>query len=89
MRRQWTSLGHTIVYGEFAQYFDQLSPAALAAGATSSEFTRWGFGAVQEIDAASMSLWVKYRQHQADITGAGLGDIDDFRYVSTGALINF
>ena len=89
VRRQWTSLGHTIVYGEFAEYFDQLSPAALAAGATSSEFTRWGFGAVQEIDAASMSLWVKYRQHQADITGAGLGDIEDFRYVSTGALINF
>lgn len=89
VRGQWTSLGHTIVFGEFTEYIDQLSPAALAAGATSSEFTRWGVGAVQEIDAASMSLWVKYRQYQADITGAGLGDIDDFRYVSTGALINF
>jgi len=89
VRRQWTSLGHTIVYGEFAEYIDQLSPAALTAGATSSEFARWGFGAVQEIDAASMSLWVKYRQHQADITGAGIGNIDDAHFVSLGALIGF
>ena len=89
VRQKWCSLGHTVVYGEVADYIDQLGPAALNAGATSSEFTRWGFGAVQEIDAASMSLWVKYRQHQVDITGPGLGDIDGFRYVSTGALINF
>ena len=89
IRRQWSSLGHTVVYGEVAKYLDQLGPAALNAGATSSEFTRWGFGAVQEIDAASMSLWVKYRQHQVDITGPDLGGIEDFRYVSTGALINF
>jgi hypothetical protein len=89
IRRQWSSLGHTVVYGEVAEYLDQLGPAALNAGATSSEFNRWGFGAVQEIDAASMSLWVKYRQHQVNITGPDLGGIEDFRYVSTGALINF
>ena len=89
IRRQWLALGHTVLYGEYGQYIDQLGPVALEAGATSSEFTRWGLGAVQEIDAASMSLWVKYRQHQTDITGGGFGDIDDFRYVSTGALINF
>jgi predicted porin len=89
VRRQWFSLGHTIVYGEYGRYIDQLSPAALAAGATSSEFERFGLGAVQEIDAASMSLWVKYREHKADITGIGPGDLEDFRYVSVGALMNF
>ena len=89
LRRQWSALGNTIVYGEYTDYIDQLSPAALNAGATGSEFTRWGFGAVQEIDAASMSLWLKYREHQVDISGPGLGGIEDFRYVSTGALINF
>jgi hypothetical protein len=89
IRRQWSSLGHTIVYGEYTDYIDQLSPTALKAGATGSEFTRWGFGAVQEIDAASMSLWLKYREHQVDISGPGLGGIEDFWYVSTGALINF
>lgn len=89
IRRQWLPLGHTVIYGEYGQYLDQLGPAALAAGATSSEFTRWGFGAVQEIDSASMSLWIKYREHQAEITGIAPGGIDDFRYVSTGAMINF
>jgi hypothetical protein len=89
MRRQWLALGHTVFYGEYGQYIDQLGPAALVAGATSGEFTRWGLGAVQEIDAASMSLWLKFREHEADISGGALGDIDDFRYVSTGALINF
>lgn len=89
LRRQWFSLGHTVLYGEYAEYFDQLSPAALNAGATESELSRWGFGAVQEIDAAAMSLWLKYREQGVEITGGGLGGIDDFRYVSLGSLINF
>ena len=90
MRRKWTALGATILYGEFAQYIDQLGPAALTAGVTSSEFTRWGFGVVQEIDKAAMTLWLKYRQHDGDITGGPFaGDLDDFRYVSTGGLIYF
>lgn len=89
VRRQWLALGHTVLYGEYGQYIDQLGPAALLAGATSGEFSRWGLGAVQEIDAASMSLWLKFREHEAHISGGALGEIDDFRYVSTGALINF
>jgi len=88
-RRQWISLGHTILYGEYGRYTDQLSPAALAAGAPSSEFERFGLGAVQEIDAASMSLWMKYREHKAEVTGIGPGGLEDFRYVSVGALMNF
>jgi hypothetical protein len=67
----------------------QLSPNALDAGATSSELFRWGFGAVQEVDVAAMSLWVKFRQQEVSVAGGGLGGIEDFRYVSTGALINF
>jgi hypothetical protein len=89
IREQWLPLGHTILFGEYAEYIDQLSPAALKAGATASELSRWGLGAVQEIDAAAMSLWVKYREQEVVITGPGLGGIDDFRYVSAGALINF
>jgi hypothetical protein len=64
-------------------------PAALKAGATASELSRWGIGAVQEVDSASMSLWVQYRQQEVEITGGNLGGIDDFFYVTTGALINF
>jgi predicted porin len=89
IRKQWSALGHTILYGEYAEYIDQLAPRALNAGATASDLSRWGFGAVQEIDAASMSLWVRYRQQEVSITGGNLGGIDDFRYLSVGALINF
>jgi predicted porin len=89
IRRKWLALGHSVLYGEYGQYIDQLGPTALAAGATSSEFARWGLGAVQEIDAASMSIWLKYREHTAEVTGIAPGGVDDFRYVSTGALINF
>jgi hypothetical protein len=64
-------------------------PAALKAGATASELSRWGLGAVQELDSASMSVWIRYRRQAASITGGALGGIDDFGYVSTGALINF
>ena len=89
IRRQWNALGHSVRYGEYGQYLDQLSPAALNAGATGSEFARWGFGAAQEIDSAAMTLWIKYRQQGVDIAGAGLGNIEDFRYVTAGGLINF
>ncbi len=89
IRRQWMPLGHTVLYGEAGTYIDQMGPVALSAGATSSEFTRWGLGVVQEIDAASMSIWLKYREHTAEVTGFAPAGIDDFRYVSTGALINF
>ena len=58
-----------------------------------SELQVWGIGVVQEIDAAAMSIWVKYRNLQLD--GLGLDgnenaiEAEDFNYVGVGALINF
>jgi hypothetical protein len=90
IRRKWSSLGTTVLYGEYTQYLDQIGPAALNAGVTSSEFTRWGFGVVQEIDKSGMSLWIKYREHDGELTGGPFdGGLDAFRYVSTGGIINF
>lgn len=90
IRHKWSSLGATILYGEYTQYLDQIGPAALNAGVTGSEFTRWGFGAVQEIDSAAMSVFIKYRQHDGELTGGPFdGSLDAFRYVSTGGIINF
>ena len=56
---------------------------------TSSEFVRWGGGIVQEIDAAAMSVWLKYRQHEAQAGGGTLRQLDDARFLGFGALINF
>jgi hypothetical protein len=51
---------------------------------------RWGFGIAQEIDSAAMSLWLKYRQHDGELEGGAFsGELDAFRYISTGALIYF
>ena len=77
------------MFAEYGAYIDQLSPGALAAGATSSELERFGLGAVQEIDAAAMSVWIKYREQKADVSGITAVDLGDFRYVSAGALISF
>ena len=85
IRRKWTDLGATVLYGEYTQYIDQIGPAALNAGVTSSEFTRWGLGVAQEIDKAAMSVWLKYRQHGGELTGGPFaGDLDAFRYISAG-----
>ncbi len=90
IRQQWLAArAHGPLRRVRASISTSSRPAALEAGATASELSRWGFGAVQEIDAASMSLWIKYRQQEVSITGGGLGGIDDFRYVSVGSLINF
>jgi hypothetical protein len=89
IRKQWTSLGHTIVYGEGGQYLDQIGPAALNLGVTSSDFSLWGLGAVQEIDSAAMSVWLKYRKHQAEVSGGGIGKLDDIDFVAVGSIINF
>jgi hypothetical protein len=93
IRKKFTPLGHTIVYGDYGQYLDQLGPAALALGATSSTFDRWGGVLAQEIDAAAMTIYLKYEHYEADLSGPGLSatatDLDDADFVSVGGLINF
>ena len=89
VRKQWTPLGHTVLYGEGGQYLDQIGPAALNFGITSSDFSYWGLGAVQEIDSAAMSVWLKYRKHQADVTGGNIDTIDDIDFIAVGSIINF
>lgn len=92
LRRKVTPLGHTILWGEYAEYLDQLGPAALAAGATSSTFRKFGGGIAQEIDDAAMTIWLKYRRQEADIDAplaADLGDLEALDLVTVGGLINF
>jgi predicted porin len=91
VRQKWTPLGATIVYGDFAEYNDQLGPGALALGATSSTLHRYGGGIAQEIDAAAMTVYLKYQHYDADVEGLSptVGKLDSADFISTGALINF
>jgi len=94
IRQKWTPLGATIVYGDYAQYNDQLSPTALKVlHATSSTLNRYGGGIAQEIDAAAMTVYLKYQHYDGEFSGAALidaaKDLDSADFVSVGALINF
>lgn len=91
IRQKWTSLGATIVYGDYAQYNDQLGPGALTLGATASRLRRYGGGIAQEIDAAAMTVYLKYQRYDADVTGLSptIGNLDSADFISAGGLINF
>jgi Gram-negative porin len=103
IRRRWTPLGHTVLYGEYEINNDQLSPDMAQWGYNSSELRLWGVGIVQEIDAAAMSIWLAYRNldGEADCsrvvgqrcTGVQQGpfdiDVDQLHIVKFGGLINF
>ena len=84
IRTHFSSLGHTVFYGEYLNGQD-------GGFAANSELEVWGGGAVQEIDAAAMSVWIKYRNMSyTDSVHVGpASSIEDFNYVGVGALINF
>ena len=100
LRERWHPLGHTVLYGEYAKYNDSVPDFFTNIGLQAST-TLWGLGVVQEIDAAAMSVWLKYRHVDGDFKGIGCdlgnatlitgGDcsLDSFQYVGVGGLINF
>jgi hypothetical protein len=83
LRTRMNSLGATIFYGEYLNGQDGLNDGGQILG---SELDVFGFGVVQEVDAAAMSVWLKYRNLSLDV---GPVEADDFDYVGIGALINF
>jgi Gram-negative porin len=92
IRQRWNPLGHTILYGEYlhAHGTDAFSQSALSdIGATEDSTSVWGLGVVQEIDAAAMSIWVKYRHLDYDDNNNEGIAYENFDYVGMGALINF
>ncbi len=105
LRRKWFALGHTVLYGEYAKREDMfhphlsdfIGPAGFVpdgvVDVTGSSLTQWGLGAVQEIDAAAMSVWVGYKNYDTSFEGPGvagvLDDLDQLHIVKAGALIAF
>jgi hypothetical protein len=81
LRERWTPLGHTVLYGEYEQVSN-------AYQVSDGDFNLWGLGVVQEIDAAAMSVWLSYRDIEAD-DGVVAGGTGQFQYIKAGALINF
>ena len=86
LRTRFSSLGHTVFYGEYENGQD----GGLNAG---GDFQMYGAGIVQEVDAAAMSVWLKYRNLSYSdnvLNGATAAtSVEDFNYVGLGAIINF
>jgi len=99
LKAGWTSkfhtLGNTHFYGEYGQHNDmfirglQIDAGAGYESVVGSEATRWGLGVVQEIDAAAMSLWAKWRHHELDTDLATSGNVsfEDVDMFLAGAVI--
>ncbi|NJM36087.1 MAG: porin [Rhodomicrobium sp.] len=108
IRKQWSELGHTVFYGEYARYNNMFGGfscdgtigttaigGACAGGTeiTGSELNRWGMGVVQEIDAASMSIWAKYVQLDTELDfidgGSQTQDYETLHQFALGMMISF
>jgi len=65
----------------------------LGLGIEESTFRRYGGTIAQEIDMASMIIYLKYEHYEAEVRGAliaaDLNNLEDADFVSLGALINF
>jgi hypothetical protein len=102
LRQKFTPFGATVLFGEYGINSDKMSNTLWTAGVSASEVTQWGLGIVQEIDAAAMSMFVVYRNYEADLTCGGTGNtcaaqglavgansLDQHQLVRFGAIINF
>jgi hypothetical protein len=103
--KNWTGLGNTVIYGEYARVEDPTTGLLAAQfGAfddffvvTNSQATVWGIGVVQHIDAAAMELFLAYRRYSADLTAVDTlvelpdfhSNLNDFDVVMGGARIRF
>ncbi len=90
LRLKCATLGATVFYGEYENGQDGgngTNTNNIAGVNVDTEMEMFGLGVVQEIDAAAMSVWIKYR-HQS-YEDASIVSYDDFDYVGFGGLINF
>ncbi|MFA5900038.1 MAG: porin, partial [Hyphomicrobium sp.] len=92
VEKKWNPLGKTTVFGE---YRHEAAGAGFSSSnvqvSNSADLDFWAAGVVQNIEAASMDLYVIYRHAEGDYkdTGNTLVDIDDFDMVMSGARIQF
>lgn len=96
VRLKLTSLGATVPYADYLHATD--SAGIVNDNGTSStsddvlrvvkgsDTTFWGVGVVQEVDAAALSVWLRYRNHSVDVPGI---DTKDISTVVFGGFISF
>jgi hypothetical protein len=92
--KNWTGLGNTVLYGEWAEVRDAIKGTASTTlpfdgsapdvnGVNLGDANMWGLGIVQNVDAAAMSMFLSYRNYTADFNSS------DMNIVMGGARIQF
>jgi len=88
--KNYTGLGNTALYGEYAKGTDlQRTFVTDPAVILGNEYTMWGLGIVQNIDAASMELYLAFRNHSLDRDAVSGVAVDDIQTVIGGMRIGF
>jgi hypothetical protein len=97
--KNWTGLGNTVVYGEYANVDDggqsifrdaAGNPAISPLAVVNTDVDVWGLVIVQHIDAAAMELYLSYRNYSGEISAGGASlATDDMNIVLGGARIRF
>jgi hypothetical protein len=99
-------IGRTVLFGEYGESSGGLAQAAYLGIMAShditsdNDFTYWGLGITQNIDAASMEVFVTYKNFSLDAhgftggadvlnTGSAAGGASDMSTVMVGTRINF
>ncbi len=54
-----------------------------------NQYTMWGLGVVQNIDAAAMEVYLNYRRHALDHDAVSGADVHDIDIVMGGMRIGF
>jgi Gram-negative porin len=83
--KNWFGLGNTSVYGEYGKSHDFNSAAAAI---NTSDVKFFGLGAVQQIDAAAMELYLGWRRFDADTSTVAIG-VQELDIVHGGARVRF
>jgi hypothetical protein len=103
--------GNTTLYGEYGVTADwgaaigagrtysnaAIPGATTVTGVTGTEFTMWGLGITQNVDAAASTLYLTYRNFGADIdcSAACIGggtrslDVENLHTITGGAVVRF
>jgi predicted porin len=87
IEKKWMPLGTTTIFGEYRH--DE--PGANPGTSWGADIDMWAGGAVQNLEAAAMDLYVIYRHAEGDYTktdGTNVS-LDDFDMVISGARIQF
>ena len=87
--RNFFGIGDTVIYGEYSEWRSAGDVSATAA-LEDDVLQHWGVGILQNIDAASLELWLAYKNYSLDTAaGSTLVNPDDLHMITAGTRIRF